>query len=197
MEMTATVFGVGQAAPGAISLQERELLVDLLERSRDVFVASVSAVTDAAWQTRPAEDAWSAAECAEHIVISERVLREIATHVALATPARPELAPAVRGKDGAIVQAMRDRSHRAKTLPVLEPAGRWPGRAGLVARFLEERAATLAYIRTTGAPLHFHFAPLEPFGDLDGYQWVLLLASHTERHAAQIDAASARVTATL
>jgi hypothetical protein len=35
--------------------------------------------------------------------------------------------------------------------------------------------------------LHHHFAPLGPLGDLDGYQWLLLLASHTERHVAQMD----------
>jgi hypothetical protein len=185
MELPSIVLAAGRETPGTISAQERELLIDMLERSRDLFVASVSAAPKSAWQGSDG-DPWSVAECAEHVVLSERVLRDLARDLVLSSPARPAHAVSVQGKDGAIVRAMRDQSRRAKTLPILEPTGRWPARAELVAEFLEQRAATLAYVRGTRDPLHYHFAPLEPFGDLDGYQWLLLLASHTERHAAQI-----------
>ena len=58
--------------------------------------------------------------------------------------------------------------------------------------FLTRRAATLQFVRETGKALHHHFAPLGPLGDLDGYQWLLLLASHTERHVAQIEEVKAQ-----
>jgi hypothetical protein len=206
MELPSIVLAAGRETPGTISAQERELLIDMLEGSRDLFVASVSAASQLAWQgsasqgsdgqgldrpgpdgqRRPGRDAWSVAECAEHVALSEPVLRDLARDLVLSSPSRPAHAASVQGKDGAIVRAMRDRSRRAKTLPILEPTGRWPTRAELVTEFLEQRAATLAYVRGTRDPLHYHFAPLEPFGDLDGYQWLLLLASHTERHAAQM-----------
>jgi hypothetical protein len=50
-----------------------------------------------------------------------------------------------------------------------------------------KRGATLEYVRQATDNLHHHFAPLGALGDLDGYQWLLLLASHTERHVAQMD----------
>ena len=40
--------------------------------------------------------------------------------------------------------------------------------------------------------LYVHFAPLGPLGDLDGYQWLLLLASHTDRHVAQMQEVKAQ-----
>jgi len=35
--------------------------------------------------------------------------------------------------------------------------------------------------------LHHHAVPCGALGALDGYQWLLLLAIHTERHVQQID----------
>jgi hypothetical protein len=185
----ATNAASSATTPGALSTQERELLEELLQRSRAVFVAEMMRVDAADWATRPAGAGWSVAECAEHVTVSEQALRALVRGLP-ASPARPEIAAALRGKDGAVVQAMRDRTRRAKTFHFLEPTGRWAGRDAVLAEFERERAATIEYVRTTPDPLHVHVAPLEPLGDLDGYQWLLLLALHTERHAAQ--AASTR-----
>jgi TolB-like protein len=56
-----------------------------------------------------------------------------------------------------------------------------------IASFLPRRAATIQYVRETTDALHDHAAPLGAFGDLDAYQWLLLLATHTERHIQQIE----------
>jgi hypothetical protein len=172
---------------GTLSVQESELLDELLQRSRASFAGEVMGASAAEWQARPADGGWSVAECAEHVTVSEQALREMVRGFA-AGVARPEVGAAVRGKDGAVVQAMRDRSRRVKTFPFLEPAGRWPDREAMLAQFERERAATLDYVRSTTDPVHFHVAPLDPLGDLDGYQWLLLLALHTERHTAQVAA---------
>jgi hypothetical protein len=180
----ATNGATNATTPGSLSTQERELLEELLQRSRAVFVAEMMRVDSAAWATRPADAGWSVAECAEHVTVSEQALRDLVRSLP-ASPARPEIAAALRGKDGAVVQAMRDRTRRGKTFAFLEPTGRWTSRDAVLAEFERERTATIEYVRTTTDPLHIHIAPLEPLGDLDGYQWLLLLALHTERHAAQ------------
>ena len=42
-------------------------------------------------------------------------------------------------------------------------------------------------MRETSEPLRDRFAPHPFAGMIDGYQWVLFLAAHTDRHAAQIE----------
>jgi len=43
------------------------------------------------------------------------------------------------------------------------------------------------YIRTTNDDLCDHFYTHPAFGVLDGYQWLLLLSSHSARHTEQIE----------
>jgi len=170
----------------AMSDEERALLLNLLHTSRDAFLAELDAVGADEWMPRPHEDAWSIAECAEHIVVSEEALRRIVREQILTSPASPEKAAAVQGKDGIVIQAMRDRSHRVKTFDFLEPTGRFPDPFTLLARFREERAATIAYVQSTVDPVHAHTFALAPLGDLDAFQWLLLLAAHTGRHVSQM-----------
>jgi hypothetical protein len=176
----------GPASRGAMSDQERGLLLDLLHASRDAFLSEVEGVSDEEWHRRHRHDAWSVAECAEHIVVSEEALRRLVRDQILKSPISPATAASVQGKDGVVIRAMRDRSHRAKTFDFLEPTGRWPDRFALVARFREERGATIAYVGSTRDPLHAHTSALPPLGDLDAFQWLLLLAAHTARHVAQM-----------
>lgn len=92
----------------------------------------------------------------------------------------------------AVVAAMRDRSQRLKTFDFLEPRTCPSSPAIFIIDFLTRRAATLQDVRQSTDNLHHHFAPLGPLGDLDGYQWLLLLASHTDRHVAQMQEVKAQ-----
>ena len=55
-----------------------------------------------------------------------------------------------------------------------------------MAHFKESRDANIAYLGTTQDDLRNHFAPHPALGLMDGYQWILLMTGHTERHIAQI-----------
>jgi hypothetical protein len=175
------------ADPGVMTAQERDLLVDLLVSSQQTLVAAVAGLTATEWTLTPGADRWSIAQCAEHLMLSENGLVGMVRGQILATPAAPDAAQAVRGRDGIVVAAMRDRAQRSKTFPFLEPQTIAATPAAFVASFLTVRTATLRYVRETTDALHHHVAPLGPLGDLDAYQWLLLLASHTERHVAQIE----------
>jgi hypothetical protein len=176
-----------QPAPGLMTSQERDLLLDLLVSSQQTLLATVVRLTTKQWSFNPGEGRWSIAECAEHLALSEEALLGIVRGQILESPAAPEKTAAARGRDGVVVGAMRDRSQRRKTFDFLVPRSSAPTPTEFVEAFLTKRAATLQYARETGDVLHHHFATLDPLGDLDAYQWLLLLASHTERHVAQID----------
>jgi hypothetical protein len=54
--------------------------------------------------------------------------------------------------------------------------------------FLDNRAHTIEYMKTTQEDLRDHLFdhPVPAIGTLDGYQWILLISGHTRRHTAQI-----------
>ncbi len=176
-----------EAAAGCISQQERDLLIDLLTTSERRLVRSIVGVSAAQWKFVPAADAWSIAQCAEHLSLSEAKLLTLVRDQILATGPSPEKERDARARDGAVVSAMRDRSHRGKTFDFLEPSTTRPTPAEFIHAFLGQRERTIAYARDTSDALHHHFAPLGTLGDLDAYQWLLLMATHTERHVEQIE----------
>jgi DinB superfamily len=172
---------------GTLSPQERDMLIDLLVSSQSALVSAVVGVSPAEWTRDPGAGRWSIAQCAEHLALSEEGLLAIVRTQILTSPPAVDAAAVVRGRDGVVVSAMRDRSHRSQTFEALMPRTPAATPAAFIAAFLSRRAATLRYVRETADPLHHHVAPLGPLGDLDAYQWLLLLASHTERHVQQID----------
>jgi len=176
-----------QPATGGMTSQERDLLIDLLVSSQQLLISATVGLTIDQWMFDPGADRWSIAHCAEHLALSEDALRGMVRGQILQAPAKPEGAITARGRDGIVVAAMRDRSQRHKTFDFLVPRTISSTPATFINGFLPKRAATLQYARESTDNLHRHFAPLGPLGDLDGYQWLLLLASHTERHVAQIE----------
>jgi hypothetical protein len=176
-----------QSPPGLITPPERDLLLDLLVSSQQALIASVVRLTCDQWTFDPGAGRWSIAECAEHLALSEAGLLGMVRDQILTSPAARHKTAAARGRDGVVVGAMRDRSHRSRTFDFLEPRSTSGTPAEFIDAFLARRSATLQFVRQTTDALHDHFALLGPLGDLDAYQWLLLLASHTERHVAQIE----------
>jgi DinB superfamily len=176
-----------QPPTGLMTAQERDLLLDLLVSSQQRLIAATVELGLNQWTFAPGLERWSIAQCAQHLALSEDALLGIVRRQVLEAPANPTAAATARGRDGVVVGAMRDRSQRHKTFDFLEPHTIPSSPASFINDFLIRRATTLRYVRESTDNLHHHFAPLGPLGDLDGYQWLLLLASHTERHVAQMD----------
>jgi hypothetical protein len=168
-----------------LSPQERDLLVERLTTSLAAVSELCERLTDQQWLTRPQPDAWAASECVEHLIVCEEALLGMIRSDLLQGQADPSLPQTVAGRDGHIVSALMDRSVRIKTLPSLEPAGRWRDREAAILRFNDLRAQTIDYVRTTEDALHLHGAPFGALGLLDSYQWLLAMAVHTERHIQQ------------
>ena len=84
------------------------------------------------------------------------------------------------------MSAMSDRSQKRKTFTFLEPKGSYASAPAVLDAFLARRADTIDFVRSVKAPLHHHAAPLEGIGILDAYQWLLLMAAHTDRHVEQM-----------
>jgi uncharacterized damage-inducible protein DinB len=184
----ATVYGSAQtAAPTTLSPEEREFALKNLQATHDKFLQSIAGLSEKQWTFKPGPGRWSVAEVAEHITVAEAAILGLIQKQVITSAAAPEKREQVKGKDEMILQRMPDRSHKAQAPEFLRPTGRWPTEADLTKAFEESRKATMDYVRTTNDDLRDHFFDHPVFGTMDGYQWLLLLSSHSERHTAQIE----------
>src|SRR5580700_5267414 len=183
-----SVSGWAQAsAPATLTSAEREAALKSLQATHDEFLRSITGLSQKQWTFKPAPDRWSVAEVAEHVTVSESSILELIRQKLMSSPAAPEKREQVKGKDEMIVQKMTDRSHKGQAPEILRPTGRWATEVDLTKAFEETRKTTVDYVRTTNDDLRDHFFDHPAFGTLDGYQWLLLLSTHSERHTAQIE----------
>lgn len=172
------------AEGGAITDAERAFLVNQLEQSKKDMLASIAGLTAAQWQFKPAPKVWSVAECAEHLILAEDYLFG-ASQGLLKTPVVPRPETSTSEQDQKLVAMVQDRSKKATAPEPITPSGKFATPADAAREFTARRDKTLAYARATTDDLRVHISK-SPIGTLDAYQFLLLLASHTERHTAQI-----------
>jgi DinB superfamily len=86
--------------------------------------------------------------------------------------------------DAMILAKVPDRSTKAQAPPPITPTGRWTP-AEALEHLLAARAQTVALFKST-PDLRQHVINHPAFGPLDGYEWVLTVAAHTDRHTKQI-----------
>lgn len=171
--------------PGGLTDEERATALEELEASRRRLLASLDGMTDQDWTVRPSADLWSVAECAEHVAAAEMPLQKFFSSGSWVQPSEAERRE-IRGKDDWVRTFLRDRSRRDQAPERIRPRGRFGSREEAIRAFEERRSANVAYVRETLQPLRDRFAPHPFAGVIDGYQWILFLAAHTDRHAAQI-----------
>lgn len=173
----------------SIAAPDRAALLDILTASADRFRAATQGLTEAQWNHKPAPDKWSPADLAEHLALSEEVLPRLARK-ALVEPPGPERDPSlVQEQDSEIIDSMKDDAWHGNATEPIRPKHTFPSGTAAAATFLERRARTNDYVRETDDPLREHTFPHPAYGPLDGYQWLLMLAHHSDRHVRQIERA--------
>lgn len=143
------------------------------------FVRTCASATDAEWVHRESPDAWSIGDVVEHATIANgnvlRRLNSIADHPL--SGAQPDVEDDempylfYRGDEPPNIATPTGLMHRDRATAKAFGDG-----IGAVVEFLQANKIDL---RTFGVP-----HPL--FGTLDGVQWLLFCAAHTERHRAQV-----------
>ena len=185
----ALLLGLLSLAPASaetLTQGERDRALSLLHATRKQFLDSIAGLSDAQWKFKPAPNVWSIAECAEHIALAEDMLLAVIPKL-MQTPAEPQKRAETQGRDEMLIKGYVDRSHKAQAPEMLVPTHRWPTEAALVDHFKESRDRTLDYIRTTQDDLRNHFTQHPVFKIVDAYQFILMMAAHTERHTAQLN----------
>jgi DinB superfamily len=179
------------ACLSAIAAQAQELTqadkdraLNYLESTKKGLLDATKGLSAAQWSFKPAPDRWSVAEITEHVAAAEDMLRGLAQQVmkSPAVPARD--AAEVRKTDELVLAAVPDRSHKAQAPEPLRPTNRFGSPQEAQKHFVQTRAETEDFLKNT-PDLRAHLGD-SPLGKLDGYDWVLLIAAHSERHTKQI-----------
>jgi hypothetical protein len=180
----ALVFFQAAASAQELSQADRDKAVQYLEQTRDAIVASVKGLSDAQLNFKAGPDRWSVAQTLEHIALAEdMLLKNVEYNVMKAGPGASDRDTAKI--DNMVLEMIPDRSHKAQAPAELVPTGRWTP-AETLDHFLDSRAKTIAYLENT-PDLRAH-ATDSPIGQqLDGYEWILFIAAHSQRHTEQID----------
>jgi DinB superfamily len=157
-----------------------------LESTKKGVVEATKGLSDAQWNFKAAPDRWSLSEVMEHLAVAEDMIRGMNQEQVMKSPAIPARDSAELQKIDAMVVAMvPDRSHKIQAPEPLKPTNRFGSPTDAEKHFLESRATTEEYLKTA-TDLRAH-ASDSPMGvKLDGYEWILLIAAHSERHTKQM-----------
>jgi hypothetical protein len=79
-----------------------------------------------------------------------------------------------------------DRNQKFLNPDALAPKGKYKTPAEAIAEFTAKRDRHIEYARTTNDDVRAHFSAGPGGTKLDAYQFLLLTASHSSRHTAQI-----------
>lgn len=161
---------------------EREKALAYLEKTRQDFRRTATGLSPAQLHYKPAPDRWSLAELFEHIIVvegrvydrMEKALQQQPTDVKSSV------------QDETILRLAADRSGKLKAPDLVVPSGRWPADR-LTQEFEATRNRSVEFARTTAADLRRHSFPHPFFGELDCYQWLLLIPAHCQRHLSQAE----------
>jgi len=192
---TMTAFAVAAMSAAAAEQKLTSSEIDqaklYLQQTRNGVIGATKGLSDAQWKYKPAPDRWSIAEILEHMVLTQELILG---------PVREQLtkAPAASAErdttqiDAAVLNQLPDRSSKFQAPEFLQPAGRWtPGEA--LDRLNKNYARLTEYLETT-PDLRQHIIEAPPikavskgkYETMDGYQWILGAAAHTERHTKQM-----------
>jgi hypothetical protein len=184
---SAILFGAISLAGGAtgqdITTMEREQALRYLAETRAGVIEAVKGLSEAQFNFKPAPDRWSVAECLEHIAIVENAVLS-GVRVRLEKAPAPSADRDVKQIDALILAKVPDRSTKIQAPPPLAPTGRWTPAAALE-HFFAGREQTVNWLKSD-TDLRGHSVDHPVLGPLDGYEWILAAAGHSERHTKQI-----------
>lgn len=160
---------------------DREAIVSALDANLRHIERIINQLDDSSAKLRPAPERWSPLEHLEHLVVVERGVHRAVTAACGVEPSEHR----TRTMDAVIAGA--GTVTRPLTAPeMVEPKGRFETMVEALQLFRERRISTMDLARSLDVAFDAHHAPHPLLGPLDIGQWLLLAATHGERHAAQM-----------
>ncbi len=174
-----SLVAAATADAAGLSDGDRQRLLAHLDMTESWLATEVEGLTPEQFTFRMSPESWSVLEVLEHLAIAEpqywqRVQDSLKQPPAESTP---------EATDAAILWYGIDRTNRAKTGEARVPTGKYKHGGEALAAVRALRATMRDYAKTTTEDLRSRRL-LE--GNMDVYQWFLMISTHSQRHILQI-----------
>jgi uncharacterized damage-inducible protein DinB len=166
---------------------EREFVVRQLDQTTDRLRDVLQGLSREQLLYKADPESWSIAEAVEHMVVVEKrligaiqkLIQEPSDHSKQNAMDDTEVLRQV----GTVVEKVQSPAHSVPKL-------RWPAE-DLLKEFEAARQITREFARSVDGDLRQHFITHFKLGELDCYQWLLLIGAHCKRHTEQSEAVKA------
>lgn len=171
-------------AQTTISKEERSKAIDHLKTTNAELLKTVKGLSEEQLNYKPTSDAWSVAECVEHIAISETNIFGI-VQMTLKNDPDPSMRSEVKMSDEQLLGIIESREQKVKTREEFEPTNKFGGYDATLSEFKTKRKSNMKFVKSTEDDLRNRYFDF-PFGKVDSYQVVIFMSGHTKRHTDQI-----------
>jgi len=179
------ITGAAGTTAQELTPAEKERALQYLESTKKNVLEATKGLSEAQWNFKSAPDRWSVAQVMEHIAASEDFIRDNLLKEKVMVAPAGEPGRDVKRIDEAVLARVPDRTHKAQAPEPLVPSNRFGSPDSSVKHFVESRATTEQFLKTaTGLRDHVMDGPVPK---MDGYEFVLFIAAHGERHTKQIN----------
>jgi len=179
------ITGAAGTTAQELTPAEKERALQYLESTKKNVLEATKGLSEAQWNFKSAPDRWSVAQVMEHIAASEDFIRDNLLKEKVMVAPAGEPGRDVKRIDEAVLARVPDRTHKAQAPEPLVPSNRFGSPDSSVKHFVESRATTEQFLKTaTGLRDHVMDGPVPT---MDGYEFVLFIAAHGERHTKQIN----------
>jgi hypothetical protein len=174
-----TCVVVVPAAAEGMKDGDRQRLLAHLDMTENWLVSELDGLTTQQLTFRMSSESWSIMEVVEHLAIAEPQYWQRVQDSMKQPPAdkRPE------ATDASILWYGIDRTNRAKTGEARVPKGKWQNVKDSLSEFRKLRRTIRDYATNTTEDPRTRML-LE--GNMDVYQWLLMISTHSQRHILQI-----------
>lgn len=170
---------------GRFSRSDRQHVLQELERTRAALLGELEGLSDRQASFQPTENKWAVIHALEHIIRAEEVLRGLVENLLKGEPA-PDGGEAVSVSDAEVSSFVVDRTRKFEAPKRVQPTGRYATLQEAVDDFKATRRRSVEFVKGIDRDLRAYRATNPVLGELDGYQWLLFLSGHSERHTLQI-----------
>ena len=174
-----SVLLVAPLAGEPMKAGDRQRLLSHLEMTESWLVSELNGLSPAQLTFRMTPESWSISDVTEHLAIAEPQYWQ-KVQDSMKQPATTEKLEAT---DAAILWYGIDRTNRQKTGEARVPHGTFKTAADALASFRKLRSTMRDYAQSTSEDLRSRKL-LE--GNMDVYQWFLMISTHSQRHILQI-----------
>ncbi|GGD84271.1 DinB family protein [Planktosalinus lacus] len=165
---------------------DQSFLLEYYQQNINQLRAKTTRLSEAQLAYQPSPESWSVSMCLEHIYLTEKSLAE-SVQALFEQPVNPQDRELLAASDEDIMNNLVDRSAKFKAPEVLHPTGEFKTAEQALEAIIDNRAKIFQLIDAHSVEEMRNRVADAPFGKMDGYQYILFIAAHAERHRLQID----------